>query len=159
GLTTSALRLPLTYGPGVRANMLRLFKAVDGGWPLPFGGISNRRSLAYARNVGAAVASLRDRQGGHEAYFVSDGEDVSTPELIRRIAAALGRRARLLPAPVALLRTARRINLPLGGPIATRLLGSLAVDTRKLCDYMGGPMPYTLDDGLRATAAWYRSAR
>lgn len=157
--TTSVLRLPLCYGPGVRANMLRLFAAVDRGLPLPIGGITNSRSLVYARNVGAAVASLVERRGGHEPYFVSDGEDVSTPELIRRIAAALGRRARLLPAPVALLRATRRLEIPFIGPISTRLLGSLAIDTNKLRRYMGGPMPYTLDAGLRATATWYRSTR
>ncbi len=153
-MTTSALRLPLVYGPGVRANMLRLFQLVDRGWPVPFGGIRNQRSLVYARNAAAAVVSLLGRDGGHEAYFVSDGTDVSTPELIGRIGVALERRVRLLPAPVMLLRAARRFRIPVAAGAAARLLGSLAIDSSKLRAFMG-PMPYTLDDGLRATAVWY----
>ncbi|MHB1169206.1 MAG: NAD-dependent epimerase/dehydratase family protein [Longimicrobiales bacterium] len=159
GLTTSVVRFPLVYGPGVRANMLRLFELVDRGWPLPFGGIRNRRSLLYSRNAAAAIASLVDRRGGHDTWFVSDGIDVSTPELLERIAAGLGRRLRLLPAPVTLLSAARRLRIPLVAPIATRLIGSLAVDSTRMQARLGGAMPYTLDDGLRATAEWFRAVR
>lgn len=159
GLVTSVLRLPLVYGPGVRANMLRLFEVVDRGWPLPFGGIRNRRSMLYAGNAAAAIASLLDRRGSHDTWFVSDGEDVSTPELLERIAAALGRRLRLLPAPVTLLRVARGLRAPLVAPIATRVLGSLAVDSTRMQARLGGAMPYTLDQGLRATAEWFRAVR
>ncbi len=157
GLTTSVVRFPLVYGPGVRANMLRLFQLVDRGRPLPFGGIHNRRSLLYARNAGAAIASLVERRGPHDTWFVSDGEDVSTPELLERIAAALGRRLRLLPAPVMLLDATRRLRVPVIGPIASRLLGSLVIDSTKMQARLGGSMPWTLDDGLRATAEWYRT--
>lgn len=159
GLTTSVLRFPLVYGPGVRANMLRLFELVDRGWPLPFAGIENRRSMLYAGNAAAAVASVLDRKGGHDVWLVSDGRDVSTPELLSRIAAALDRRLRLLPAPVTLLQTARRLRVPRLAPIATRLLGSLEVDSEKMRVRLGGAMPYTLDEGLRATAEWYRAVR
>lgn len=159
GLTTSVLRLPLVYGPGVRANMLRLFELVDRGWPLPFGGIRNRRSILYAGNAAAAFASLLDRRGSHDTWFVSDGRDVSTPELLDRVAAALGRQLRLVPAPVTLLAATRIVRLPLIAPIATRLLGSLAVDSTRMQARLGGAMPHTLDEGLRATADWYRTLR
>lgn len=159
GLTTSVLRFPLVYGPGVRANMLRLFELVDRGWPLPFAGIRNRRSMLYGGNAAAAIASLVDRRGEHETWFVSDGEDVSTPELLERVATALGRRLRLVPAPVRLLGAARRFRTPVLGPIATRLLGSLAVDSTRMQARLGGAMPYTLNEGLRATAEWYREVR
>lgn len=156
GLATSVVRFPLVYGPGVRANMLRLFELVDHGWPLPFAGIRNRRSLLYSRNAAAAIASLVDRRGSHDTWLVSDGTDVSTPELLERIAAALEKRLRLVPAPVTLLAAARRLRLPVLAAIATRLLGSLAIDSTRIQERLGGAMPYTLDEGLRATAVWYR---
>lgn len=159
GLTTSVLRLPLVYGPGVRANMLRLFQLVDRGWPLPFAGIRNRRSLLYSRNAAAAIASLVDRQGGHDMWLVSDGKDVSTPELLERVATALERRLRLVPAPVTLLRVARQLRMPVLGPIATRLLGSLAIDSTRMQARLGGGMPFTLDEGLAATAERFREVR
>lgn len=155
-LTTSVLRFPLVYGPGVRANMLRLLKLVDRGWPLPFGGIRNRRSMLFGGNAAAAVASLVDRRGGHDTWFVSDGQDVSTPELLGHVATALGRRLRLVPAPVRLLEVARRFRMPGLGPIATRLLGSLTIDSTRMQARLGGAMPYALNEGLRTTAEWYR---
>lgn len=156
GMTTSVLRFPLVYGPGVRANMLRLFELVARGWPVPFGGIMNRRSMLYSRNAAAAIASVIDRRGGHDTWLVSDGMDVSTPELLERIAGALGAPLRLLPAPVALLSAARRLRVPVFAPIATRLLGSLAIDSTRMQRRLGSAMPHTLDEGLGATADWYR---
>jgi len=128
GFTTSVVRFPLVYGPGVRANMLRLFELVDRGWPLPFAGIRNRRSLLYSGNAAAAIASLVDRRGGHDTWFVSDGTDVPTPELLERIAAGLRTRLRLVPAPVTLLAATRRLRVPVLAPIATRLFASLTID-------------------------------
>jgi nucleoside-diphosphate-sugar epimerase len=94
------LRPPLVYGPGVRANFLRLVKLVKLGVPLPFGCVKNRRSLIYIGNlVDAIVTCMTNPNAAGKAYLVSDGEDVSTPELIRRIAAASNRRALMLPVP------------------------------------------------------------
>src|SRR5690606_7414325 len=126
------------------------------GWPLPFAGIRNRRSILYSRNAAAAIASVIDRRGGQDTFFVSDGTDVSTPELLERIAAALGTPLRLLPAPVTLLSAARRLRVPKIAPIAIRLLGSLAIDSSRMRGRLGGAMPFTLDEGLGATAEWYR---
>lgn len=156
GMATVPLRLPLVYGPGVRANMLRLFRLVDRGWLLPLGSIDNRRSLVFAGNVAAAIALLLGRVRGHEVFLVSDGEDVSTTELIHAIGESLGRRPRLMPAPVSLADLGRRIGVPILKGTIDRLFGSLTIDASKLRDRIGEPLPYTLRAGLGHTARWYR---
>ncbi len=157
GMTTVAIRLPLVYGPGVRANMLRMFQLIDHGWPLPLGGLDNRRSLIFAGNVGAAVALLLGRVEGHEVFFASDGQDVSTSELVRAIGRVLGRKPRLFPVPDPAVRLLRRFGPRRIEPVATRLFGSLTVDTTKLRTRIGGPLPYTFDEGLVETARWFRT--
>jgi nucleoside-diphosphate-sugar epimerase len=154
-LRTGVLSLPLLYGPGMKANMLRLYELVDRGVPLPFGNIDNARSLLYVGNAAAAFSAVLGTLHGHERFFASDGEDVSTPELIRRIATSLGRPARLLPAPRLMLHVLARSNVPFASPAARRLIGSLTVDATRLRVLMGR-MPFTLDEGLRATGMWYR---
>ncbi len=167
GMHAAVLRLPLVYGPGVKANMLRLFQLVDRGVPLPLGGITNRRSMAFAGNVVSAVRSVLALPGAAgETFFVSDGQDLSTPGLIREIARALGRPARLLPVPPALFRTGGRVGdvisralpFPLTTPAVDRLLGSLAVDSSKLARVTGTTPPFTVREGIERTAAWYRAA-
>ena len=154
-MTPIVLRLPLVYGPGVRANFLALLDAVARRAPLPLGSIRNRRDLCYVGNLVHAIAALLE---GDEppagAWLVADGEPVATPELVRRLAAALGVAPRLLPVPVALLALAGRLT----GRSAqiTRLAGSLEVDASPLRRRIG-PMPYTLDQGLAATARWWRA--
>ena len=104
GLEVVILRPPLVYGPRVKANFLALMRAVDGGWPLPLASVRNRRSLVYVGNLAdAIVRCLEAPQAAGKTYFVSDGEPVSTPELVRAIARALGKPARLLPFPPRLL--------------------------------------------------------
>lgn len=163
GIHAPILRLPLVYGPGIKSNMLRLFSAVDRGVPLPFGSVRNRRSFAHVDNVIEAIrAVLRTPEAGDETFFVSDGMDLSTPELIRRIAAALGRRARLLSVPVPALRVAGRTGYLLSRIIRfhytsdslNALLGSLFVDTSKLQHMTGYSPPVSVDEGLSQTAAW-----
>lgn len=164
GLHAPILRLPLVYGPRMKANALKLFELVDRGIPLPFGSVENRRSVLYVGNFLAALLAVLEREAGNDLFFVSDGQPVSTPELIRAIARALGRPARLVPVPVGLMRLAAsagdiiarvgpwpftRVNLE-------RLIGSLAVDSSKL-EAVAGPPPFSMDEGLAATAAWYRS--
>lgn len=156
-VATTVLRLPLVYGPGVRANMFRLFELVERGRPIPVGGISNARSLLFVGNAASAIARLVGTSQGNEIYFVSDGEDVSTPELVRRIGIALERPARLVPVPGSLLRVLARFDVPVASPIARRLAGSLTVDTSRLRARLG-PMPFSLDQGLAKTADWFKSA-
>lgn len=140
GLDLTVLRPPLVYGPGVKANFRALLKAVAAGVPLPLAGIENRRSFAYVGNLCDAVVRLLQapRTG---TYLVSDGEALSTPQLCRRLAAALGRRARLFPFPAALV-----------DAIAPALTRSLEVDDRALRAELGWRAPFSVDDGLAATA-------
>jgi nucleoside-diphosphate-sugar epimerase len=167
GLHAPILRLPLVYGPGMKANALRLFQAVDLGLPLPFGAVDNRRSVLYAGNFVAALASAIEHEAGDDLFFVSDGPAVATPDLIRAIARALGKPARLIPVPVPALRAlgrvgdvlARAVPFPLTSSVLDRLIGSLAVDSSKLQTRLGYLPPYTLEQGLERTAAWFRQGR
>ena len=151
------LRPPLVYGPGARGNFARLVALVAHGVPLPFGAVRNRRSLVYVGNLlDAIVTALDHPAAAGQTFMVSDGEDVSTPELVRRIARALGKPARLVPVPAALLR--------IGGALAgrsddvTRLLDDLVVDSSKIRAFLGWSPVFTLDEGLAQTAAWDRTA-
>jgi len=154
GTGAAVLRFPLVYGPAVQGNMLRLFAWVNRGVPLPFGSVANRRSMLYVGNLVAAVrAVLESPVGGTETFFVSDGRDLSLPALIRMIGAALGKPARLLPVPRSLLR------LLLPAAEAERLIGSLTVDGSKLSRMTGYRAPHSVEEGLRATADWYRTTR
>ena len=164
GVHAPVLRLPLVYGPGVRANFLRLMEMVHRGVPLPFGAVRNRRSLAFSGNVAAAVqAALESPAAGRETFLFSDGEDLSTPELVRAIAASLGKPARLVPVPPALFRAggrmgdvlARALPFPLTSAAVDRLLGSLAVDSSRFRRVTGFRAPFTVAEGMRRTADWF----
>lgn len=148
------LRPPLVYGSGVKANFRALMKAVMRGLPLPLGAIDNRRSLVFVGNlVDAILRCVDDPRAAGQTFFVCDGEDVSTPALIRAVAQALGRPARLVPVPPALLVLGARL---LGrGAQASRLCGSLAVDGTHLRTTLGWLPPYTMREGLAETARTY----
>jgi len=139
------LRPPLVYGPRVRANFLVLMRAIAQGWPLPLASIENRRSLVYVGNLCDAVAACLEAQpAAGNTFYVADGDAISTPALCRAIGQALGRPARLFPFPPALLPS-------------ERLTGSLEVDDGELRRRLGWRPPYSFEEGLTATAAWYRS--
>src|SRR5262249_18423553 len=110
GMQAVIVRSPLVYGPGVRANFLRLLQWVDRGWPLPLGSVSNSRILINIWNLCDLLENVltNARAPGH-IWEASDGEDLSTPELIRRIGAAMEKEVRLLPVPVSLLRLCGRL--------------------------------------------------
>lgn len=155
GLEVVIIRPPLVYGPGVKANFLGLMRGVAQGWPLPLASITNRRSLIYVGNlVDALVICGTAPQAAGKTYLVSDGKDVSTADLIRRLASALGRPARLFACPLALLTLAGKVT---GRTSAIdRLVGSLRVDMTKIGRELGWHPPHTLEEGLQQTAAWYR---
>ncbi|HEV2146724.1 MAG TPA: NAD-dependent epimerase/dehydratase family protein [Longimicrobiaceae bacterium] len=166
GLHAPILRLPLVYGPGVKGNMLQLFALVSRGVPLPFGAVPNRRSMVYSGNVVAAIRAVLDSPAaGSGVFFVSDGRDLTTPELVREVARALGVEPRLLRVPPALLHVAARAGdvlsrvapFPLTSPALQRLTGSLALDASELGRVTGFRPPYSVEEGLRATAEWYRA--
>lgn len=154
GLEGVVLRPPLVYGPGVGANFQRLLGWVARGWPLPFGRVDNRRSLLFVGNLADAIrACLSHPAAAGKTYLVSDGEDVSTPELLRRLAGALGRPARLSPVPPSWL--AWVANLLGRGADLDRLLGSLAVDSGAIRRDLAWRPPHTLNQGLAETGrAW-----
>jgi nucleoside-diphosphate-sugar epimerase len=136
------LRPPLVYGPRVRANFLALMRAIARGWPLPFASIENRRSLVFVGNLcDAIIACLESPAAAGKTLGITDGEPVSTPALCRAIGAALGRPARLFPFPTALIPS-------------ERLTGSLVVDDAEL-RAMGWRPPFSMEEGLKRTAAWY----
>jgi len=142
-LRLTVLRPPLVYGPGVRANFLALLAAIARGVPLPLARIRNRRSLIYVGNLAQAVRHCVERpQSAGRTYLPTDGATTSTPELCRTIGRALGRRARLFPFPPALLPNA--------------LAASFEIDDAAAHRELGWRPSLTTEDGLRATAAWYR---
>jgi nucleoside-diphosphate-sugar epimerase len=157
GLEVVILRPPLVYGPEVRGNFLRLLRIVWRGIPLPLASIKNRRSLIYVGNfVDAIVSCMTNPNAAGKTYLVSDGDDVSTPELIRRIAAASGRRALMLPVPVWMMRMAGKI---IGrSDELEKFFGSLTVDISKICRELNWKPPYTLEEGIRETVFWHKSA-
>jgi nucleoside-diphosphate-sugar epimerase len=158
GLSVTVIRPPLIYGPRVKANFYRLLSVIDRGMPLPFGSIRNRRSLIYVSNLTDALVHVAtDARAEGKTYLVSDGEDVSTPDLVRRIALALGRSPRLAPVPVSLLKLAG--SLTGKGSAVRRLVGSLVADSRLIRTELGWAPPHSMTAGLQETALWYRTAR
>jgi UDP-N-acetyl-alpha-D-quinovosamine dehydrogenase len=110
GLEVVIIRPPLVYGPGVKANFLRLLRMVERGEPLPLASINNARSLVYLGNlIDAIITCATHPRAAGQTFLVSDGEDVSTPKLIRQMANALDRTARLIPFPPSLIRLAGKI--------------------------------------------------
>ncbi len=154
GLEVVVLRPTLVYGPGVKANFRNLMKAVLCGVPLPLASIANRRSLVYVGNLADAVAACAVHpQAGGKTYLISDGDDISTPELVRRLAAALGVPPRLFPVPVFLM---RMVGAVAGRRAAIdRLAGSLTVDSSKIHRELNWTPPFSMEEGLRATAEWF----
>jgi len=154
GLEIVVLRPPIVYGPGVKGNFLRLMNLVARGVPLPLGAVNNRRSFIYTGNLAAAIIKALDTpQAAGRTYLVSDGEDVSTPDLVRGLARALGVKPRLPSFPLAALGLAAT----LAGKRAefVRLSGSLQVDSSRIRRELDWRPPFTLAQGLEPTAKWY----
>jgi UDP-4-keto-D-QuiNAc 4-reductase len=142
----------LVYGPGVSANFGRLLAWVNKGLPLPLGCVSeNRRSFVAIDNlVDLIVVCIRHPKAANQIFLVSDGDDVSTAELLRCIAKALNRKALLVPVPVRWLASAAKL---LGATeAAQRLLQSLQVDIVKNEALLGWTPPFSLDQGLQRVA-------
>lgn len=146
-LQVTILRLPLVYGHGVKANFAALLRLARSGLPLPLGGIDNQRSLLYVGNLADAILTVLNRPARTGGLFhLSDGEAVATPALVRSIARAAGRPARLLPVPAGILQPLARLAGKAG--VWQRLAGSLAVDNSRFCRDFDWQPPYSLQDGL-----------
>ena len=148
GMELVVVRPPLVYGPGVKANFASMMRWVARSMPLPVGAIHNARSLVALDNlVDLLVTCLNHPAAAGQTFLVSDGEDVSTTELLRRTAQAMGKKALLLPVPASVLELCASL---LGKrAVAQRLCGSLQVDIEKTCRILGWKPPLTLDQGLR----------
>jgi len=155
-MCAAIIRPPLVYGPNVRGNFLSLLRLCAKGWPLPLGSIDNRRSLIYVGNLVDLIAVILERQNAPGSiYLARDGEDVSTPELLRRTAQALGVKARILPLPSFLLRLA---GAGIGKSAAvSRLTESLVVDDDPTRNDLDWTPPFSMLQGLKETADWFKS--
>jgi nucleoside-diphosphate-sugar epimerase len=150
------LRPPLVYGPGVKGNFRSLMNLVDRRVPLPLKAVANRRSLLYLGNLVDAIAlCLEGSAAANRTYLLRDGEDLSTAELVRRIGAALGHQTALFPVPASLLKFGA--GCVGRAAEARRLLGSLIVDDRSIRQELEWNPPFTVDEGLAETAAWFRA--
>ncbi len=151
GLEVVIIRPVLVYGPGVKGNFHSLLRWLRMGLPLPFGSIRNRRSFVALDNlVDLVLTVLRHPNAANRTFLVSDDEDLSTPELLRRAAASLGVRARLVPVPAFLIEATASL---LGrSAMATRLCGSLQVDISDTREILGWSPPCSVDEALARTA-------
>ena len=157
GLELVILRPPLVYGPNVKANFRALIRLAASGLPLPFAGIDNRRSLIFLDNlvdVGARAAI--DPAAAGRVLLLRDTVDLSTRELVCRLAAGLGRPARLFAVPEAAFAMLRPI--PALGPLAARLTLSLQVDDSATRALLGWAPPVPMEIGLAITARAFRDA-
>lgn len=154
------IRPPLVYGPGVGGNFRRLmrFAEIAAVVPMPLGGVRNARSLVHVGNLAhAALHALGDDRARGRRYLVSDGADLSTAELLRRLGEAMGRRVRLLSVPSGTLRIAFQA---IGrGAEAERLLESFRVDSGAIRRELGWVPPFTVMQGLADTVRWWNAMR
>jgi len=160
------LRPPLVYGPRNKANMLKLFKLVAKELPIPLGAVSNSHSFIYIDNlVEATIAAIETTAAKGKIFLISDGENISTPGLIRAIANALGKRVWLVKVPLYLLQLLGKIGdfiektfhcyLPINTEIIDRLLKSLTVDNSEIKRITGWRPKYNLEQGLEITGKWF----
>jgi len=156
GMEVVIIRPPLVYGPGVKANFESMMRWLARGVPLPLAAVTqNRRSLVALDNlVDLIVTCLNHPAAANQTFLASDGEDLSTAELLKRMSAAMGKPARLFYVPQALLKLGTRLSNKLG--TYQRLCGSLQVDITKTRQLLGWTPPVSVDEGLRRAAEGFR---
>ena len=150
GLEVVIVRTPIVYGTGVKGNFAQLISVLKRGLPLPFASVCNKRSLLYVGNlVDALLLCATHPAAGGQTYLVSDGEDLSTFDLLHKLTIMMGRAPRIFAFPTSLLKLA---GLLMGkSKQIGRLLGSLQVDSSKIRRELGWVPPYTLEQGLQNT--------
>jgi nucleoside-diphosphate-sugar epimerase len=150
GMEYVIIRPPLIYGPGVKANYLKLVQAVKKGFPLPFGCINNKRSMLALDNlIDFIVLAANDPRAANQTFLLSDGQDLSSKDLVIKIALALGLAPRVLSVPTTLLKV---LGFFLGKRAAIeRLLGSLQIDSSKARVLLDWKPPISVDEGIART--------
>ena len=158
GLEVVVVRPPLVYGPGVRANFLRLLRLVQRQFPLPLGAVHNQRSLLYVGNlVSFLTACALQPAAAARTFLIADAEPLSTPELVQQLALALKTKPRLLPIPTSLLSLLGRLS----GKQAefSRLTGSLVIDPSEAFLTLNWQPPFSTAEGLQITADWFLASQ
>lgn len=157
GMEWVVVRPTLVYGPGVRGNFLSLLRYVDRRYPLPFGRIANRRSVVSVYNLVDLLQIVLDHpSAAGQRFLVKDPEDISTSELVQRIAKSLHKRPVLLCLPRSLVTIAAKL---LGREaVVQRLFGSLTVNIDKTVNLLDWHPPISLDEALATTCCWYKNA-
>ncbi len=152
------LRLPLVYGPGVKANFLQLIRLVDKGFIFPLGLVYNKRSFIYTGNLCDIIElCLSHPAAAKQLFLVSDGVDLSTPRLISIIAERLKKKAFLFACPIFVLRT---IGLLTGKTeVISRLTCSLRVQTSKIANLTGWKPRFSVEEGIAATVSFYKDIK
>ncbi len=154
GIEVVIIRPPLVYGPGVRANFLSMMRWVRRGMPLPLGAVQNRRSFVGLDNLVDLIFVCIDHpKAANQVFHVSDGEDLSTPDWMRRLGAVMGCPVRLFAVPVVSLALVARMTGRQG--YFERLCASLQVDISKNAELLGWSPPHSVDDCLRAAVAGF----
>jgi nucleoside-diphosphate-sugar epimerase len=148
GMEVVIIRPPLVYGPNAPGNFGSLMRWVEKGLPLPLGAIDNQRSLVALDNLVDLIITCIDHPAAaNQVFLAGDGEDLSTTELLRGVARAMGKSAHLIPVPPSLLMLGATL---LGKKaVAQRLLGSLQVDISKARRLLGWQPPVSVEEGLR----------
>ena len=148
------IRCPLVYGPHVKGNFLRLMKIVERGLPLPFASVNNRRSLLYVENLtDLIIHCIESKNVASRTFLASDNEDISTPDLIRQLANAMGVKARLFSFNSRLLKSFAKAFGKTDE--FNRLCGSLRVNSSKARRILNWQPPISVDEGIKRTVEWY----
>ncbi len=147
GMDIVIIRPPLVYGPGVKGNFASMVRLVGKGLPLPLGAVYNKRTLVALDNLVDLIVTCVDHPAAaNQVFLAGDAEDLSTTELLRGVAKAMGKPCRLVPVPSFILRLGAIL---LGKKaLAQRLLGSLRVDISKNSELLGWKPPLTVEEGL-----------
>ncbi len=156
GLEVVIIRPPIVYGPGVKANFNAMLCCINRAIPLPFGAIHNRRSLLALDNLVDLISVCVDHPVAvNQTFLASDGEDLSTTDLLRRMANALGKKCYLLPIPLVIIKLVAEL---VGRKILVqKLCDSLQVDMSKTCELLSWVPPVSVDEALRRTAKHYKA--
>jgi len=158
GLEVAIIRAPLVYGEGVKGNFLYLLDFLYRGIPLPFASVVNLRSFIGLDNlIDFIIFCINHPKAGGKTFLVSDGQDISTPNLIRKLAGAIGKSSHLFPIPLSLIKLIGRLT---GKSLeVARLVNSLRVDSSYARELLGWRPSFSLDEGLEKTGKWYLQNR